>query len=184
MAAILSQVFPLAHVGIGRRLIPAAVRESLPWRWVALGCLLPDLVDKPVWLAAQWLGVELPQLESARLFGHTAWFAIIFAIAARLTRRPSLIALAWAIPTHLILDVVTDFGRGGGWGVWKQWLFWPLEVPRLGIAMAGMLGSPLHELGGELRLPVNLIAEVVGAALLLWDLVRSKQRPAKPNKLT
>ena len=119
-------MFPLAHVGIGRRLIPPPLRESLPWRWVALGCLLPDLVDKPVWIAAQWLGAELSQLENARLLGHTAWFALIFVLGARLMPRHSLRALAWAIPTHLVLDVVTDYGRGGGFGVWERWLFWPL----------------------------------------------------------
>jgi len=31
------------------------VRERLPWRWLALGCLLPDVIDKPIWLVAQWL---------------------------------------------------------------------------------------------------------------------------------
>lgn len=167
-------MFPLAHVGIGRRLIPPAARASLPWRWVALGCLLPDLVDKPVWLAAQWLGIELPQLESARLFGHTAWFALLFALAARLTRARPFAALAYAIPTHLVLDIVTDWGRGGGWGVWERWLFWPLAIPRL--HFLGMSISPLRQLGAELDIRVNLAGELLGAALLLWDYFKARSR--------
>lgn len=169
-------MFPLAHVGIGTRLIPRAAREKLPWRWLAFGCLLPDLLDKPIWLAAQWLGAELPKLESARLLGHTVWFAAAFAVAARLSRSQRIAAIAYAIPTHLVLDVVTDFGRGGGWGVWEQWLFWPFALPRLHILSAGG-GLPLHELGAELRLPVNAIAEVLGAGLLAWDLARARRAP-------
>jgi hypothetical protein len=167
-------MFPFGHVGIGTHLIPRAVRERLPWRWLALGCLLPDLLDKPIWLAAQWLGVELPQLESARLFGHTAWFAAAFAVAARLSRTRQLAALAYAIPTHLVLDMVTDWGRGGGWGAWERWLFWPLEIPRLHLLRAA---SPLQELSAELRVPVNFAAELLGATLLLWDFARARRLP-------
>ena len=36
-------MFPLGHVGIGTHLVPRAVRDKLPWRWLAFGCLLPDL---------------------------------------------------------------------------------------------------------------------------------------------
>jgi hypothetical protein len=167
-------MFPFGHVGIGTHLIPRAVRERLPWRWLALGCLLPDLLDKPIWLTAQWLGVELPQLESARLFGHTAWFAAAFAAAARLTRAPPVAALAYAIPTHLVLDMVTDWGRGGGFGVWEQWLFWPLQIPRLHLLM---VASPLQELGEELKIRLNVAGELLGAALLLWDSVRGRRSP-------
>ena len=166
-------MFPFGHVGIGTHLIPRAVRERLPWRWLALGCLLPDLLDKPIWLAAQWLGVELPQLESARLFGHTAWFALAFAVAARLSGARPFAALAYAIPTHLVLDMVTDWGRGGGLGVWERWLFWPLELPRLHLLM---VASPLQELWAEVRIPVNLAGELIGAALLLWDFAQTRGR--------
>lgn len=172
-------MFPFGHVGIGTHLIPRAARERLPWRWLALGCLLPDLLDKPIWLAAQWLGVELPKLESARLFGHTAWFALAFVVAARLSGARHLAALAYAIPTHLVLDIVTDWGRGGGWGVWERWLFWPLAIPRLHLLALGVMGvSPLQELGTELHIRVNLAGELLGAALLLWDFAKARRRSA------
>ncbi len=170
-------MFPLAHIGIGTHLVPRARREALPWRWLALGCLLPDLIDKPIWLVARWLGAELPHLEIARLFGHTAWLAAAFALAARFSRDRRLTAIAFGIPTHLLLDVVTDWGRGGGWGVWKIWLFWPLALPRLHVLTAAV--SPLQELGAELRLPVNWIAEAIGALILLRDLLLRRRRNPK-----
>jgi len=156
-------------VGIGTHLIPRAVREGLPWRWLALGCLLPDVIDKPAWIFAQWLGAESPLWDTARLIGHTAFLAVPLVIAARILRRPWLVALAYGLATHLALDVVTDAGMGSGWGVWKSWLFWPFELPDLHVLM---VASPLRELAQEMEKTVYIAGEVIGAALLLWDLVR------------
>lgn len=68
---------------------------------------------------------------------------------------------------------MTDWGRGGGWGFWKHWLFWPLDVPRLTLVM---IGSPLHELAWELHSRVNLYGEILGAALLIWDFAQQRTR--------
>jgi hypothetical protein len=166
-------VFPLGHVGIGTHLVPRAVRERLPWRWLALGCLLPDVIDKPIWLVAQWVGAESPLWDTARMVGHTAFLLAALFVWSRVRRTPQLIALVYGIPTHLVLDILTDKGMGGGWGVWKSWLFWPFEVPRIGILM---VASPLHELALELQSTVYLAGEMLGAALLIWDFARNRSK--------
>ena len=56
---------------------------------------------------------------------------------------------------------------------WKSWLFWPFEVPRIGILM---VASPLQELAYELQSGVYIAGEVIGAALLLWDLARNNSK--------
>lgn len=160
-------------MGIGTHLIPRALRARLPWRWLALGCLLPDVLDKPVWMAAQWLGAESRLFDSARMLGHTAFVAAAVAIIARFKRTPQWSALAYGIPTHLVLDVLTDYGMGGGWGVWKSWLVWPFEIPRIGILM---VGSPLSEFSVELQSGVYIAGELIGAALLLWDFARFRSK--------
>ena len=165
-------MFPLGHVGIGTHLIPRRVRERLPWRWLAFGCLLPDVIDKPIWVVAQSLGAESREFDTARMFGHTAFLAFAVAIAAWRLRTSALVAMAYGIPTHLVLDVITDKGMGMGWGVWKSWLFWPFEIPRLGILMEA---SPLHVLALELHSAVYIAGEIIGATLLCWDLVRSRR---------
>ena len=149
------------------------MRERVPWRWLAFGCLLPDAIDKPIWLVAQWLGATSRHLDYARMAGHTAFLAGAVAVTAWRYRSPAWVALAYGIPTHLVLDVVTDYGMGGGWGVWKSWLFWPFEIPRLGILM---VGSPLGEFALELHSRVYIAGEVIGVALLLWDFARSRLR--------
>ena len=166
-------MFPLGHVGIGTHLIPRRLREGLPWRWLALGCLLPDLIDKPIWIATQALGVESRLFDTARMVGHTAFLLGAVAVAARVLRSPRVLALAYAIPTHLVLDILTDKGMGGGWGVWKSWLFWPFEIPRIGILM---VASPVHELAMELQSGVYIAGEVIGGALLLWDWARNRSK--------
>jgi hypothetical protein len=149
------------------------VRERLPWRWLAFGCLLPDVIDKPIWIVAQWLGAESRHLDSARMIGHTAFLLAAVIIAAKLLGTRELVALGYGIPTHLVLDIVTDKGLGGGWGVWKSWLFWPFEIPRIGILM---VASPLQELAYELQSRVYIAGEVIGAALLLWDFARNRSK--------
>jgi membrane-bound metal-dependent hydrolase YbcI (DUF457 family) len=165
-------VFPLGHVGIGTHLIPRPWRDRLPWRWLAFGCLLPDVVDKPVWLVAQWSGAQSPLFETARLFGHTAFFLAAVVVAALWRRSPWLLALAYGVPTHFFLDVLTDAGMGGGFGVWKSWIAWPWELPRLRTLLSV---SPVEELGTELTSKVYLAGECIGAGLLLWDWVRAQR---------
>ena len=166
-------MFPLGHVGIGTHLIPRPLREKLSWRWLALGCLLPDVIDKPVWLVAQWMGAESRLFDTARMFGHTAFFLVALVVAAWRWRMPWLVALAYGVPTHFFLDVLTDAAMGGGFGVWKSWIAWPWEIPRLRILLSA---SPGEELGAELTSRVYLAGECIGSALLIWDYVRGRGR--------
>jgi len=57
--------------------------------------------------------------------------------------------------------------------VWKSWLFWPFEIPRIGILM---VASPVHELAMELQSGVYIAGEVIGGALLLWDWARNRSK--------
>lgn len=164
-------MFVLGHVGIGTHLVPGRVRRRLPWAWLAVGCLLPDLIDKPVWLALRLSAVEPGPFANARLLGHTVFLAGALALAAALGRAPALRALAWGVPTHLFLDAVTDFGLGGH-GVWRTWLFWPWRLPQLTATVS--VPSLIEPFSAEASSRVYVAGEVIGAALLLWDAWRSR----------
>jgi hypothetical protein len=166
-------VFPLGHVGIGTHLIPRKLRDRLPWRWLALGCLLPDLVDKPLWLLAHWLGAKSMVFDSARMIGHTALLAVVLAFAARGLNSPRWLGLSYGVPTHLVLDIITDRGIGFGWGEWKSWLFWPFDFGEVHLLL---VPSKPRQLAMELQNVVYIAGEIVGAALLLWDLARKRMR--------
>lgn len=93
-----------------------ANRPSLfDYRFVALGALLPDIIDKP--LAWFFLG---DRVEDNHLFAHTLLFALILALPGlylALRGNPLLISLACGVIAHLICDPVFREPRT---------LLWPL----------------------------------------------------------
>ena len=173
-------MFPFAHVGIGTHLIPGRVRASLPWRWLALGCLLPDLIDKPIWIVARLSSGAVDANEglfaSARLFGHSVFFAGLLALAAALVPAARMRALAYGAATHLLLDLVTDYALFGH-GAWRTWLFWPLAVPSFATVS---IPSLLRAFASEASSKVYLVGELVGAALLIRDRARRGGKRAWP----
>ena len=119
-------MFLFAHMGItyaaARIMEKAAVwrspgkfSDSLDYRLVFLGSILPDLIDKP-------LGglVFREALGSGRIYGHTLLFLLILFGAGIFFwsnyRKPWLLVLAGGVFFHQLLD-----------GMWRvpQTMFWP-----------------------------------------------------------
>jgi hypothetical protein len=103
-------VYLLAHVGLTvlawealRRLFPARRAMAAPLLAVAVGALLPDLLDKP-------LGHLVLRWDAGRLFAHTLLFTLALGLAAwaacrRSPRAGALLgALAFGSGAHLLLD--------------------------------------------------------------------------------
>src|SRR4051812_43796707 len=68
------RMFALGHVGIGRRLVPRYRAFTARERWIfALGALLPDLIDKPLYYIPSWItgkrGAELGLIAGTHSFG-------------------------------------------------------------------------------------------------------------------
>lgn len=108
-------MLPLSHLGIGLRLSRPFGR--LPLRWLLMGTLLPDLIDKPLYYGAATMtglrGAELGLLSGTRTFGHTGLLLLAlltgaFIVRAHPARRGRLSALAVGMATHLFLDAVAD----------------------------------------------------------------------------
>ncbi len=103
------------HLGIGYR-IGSAFRRR-PLARVDVGCLLlgtiaPDLIDKSMFFASDWLFVHPPLLadpfiSGTRTLGHTIGFTLLVAAAARLRRTSALGYFALGMATHLFLDCFT-----------------------------------------------------------------------------
>jgi len=162
------------HLGLGDALA-APVRRGLPRRWVLLGTVLPDLLDKPLYyglsLATGRRGAELGLISGTRSFGHTwALAALVWAVGrARGSDRARALALGMA--THPLLDFAADWAA---WG-WNSATggsaaLWPLTGWRFPVTPSAGLAE---HLGGELQ-PVLLGAELIGL-LLLWR-ARGRER--------
>ena len=164
-------MYPLGHVGLGVHLIPARVRRTLPLRWLALGCLLPDLIDKPAWLL---LRAAHAGGGGTRLFGHTLLFCTALGLLARVTGRPWLRALCAGALTHVLLDVAGEVLSGMP-ALWTGWLFWPLSGARFPVE-ANLLAGPLAERS------IYLLAEAAGALLLARDGWRWRRERAAQSR--
>lgn len=126
-------------------------------RWLALGALLPDIVDKPIG-SIIWNDV----FHNHRVYAHTLVLPVLALAGIMIvTRRGSAsrkaaiaVVLGWFI--HLILD-----------GVWASpeaflWPFFGFDFPRVagsefGTLVENMLGNPLVWVG-----------EAAGAAYLFY----------------
>jgi len=141
-------MFLLGHLGLGLGLAWLATRKrtvDVDWRFLLLGTILPDLIDKP-------LGVVL-DLEP-RLWAHTLVFASVLCALSLAPHLRSLLWLAVGILTHFLFDAI-----------WSQpWvILWPAygwAFPPGGPTLEGYLYTLLHD-------PVVQAGEIIGAAVLV-----------------
>ncbi len=119
-------------------------RETLDFRLVLLGSILPDLIDKP-------LGAVL-QLE-ARLWAHTLLFLAAILLASLAPRTRWLAWVGFGVAVHLLVDLM--------------WLepdvaLWPLYgwgFPSDGMSVGGYLDILLHD-------PYVQFGEITGGLIL------------------
>jgi hypothetical protein len=158
-------LFVLGHVGIGTRLLGKA-RERLPASWVVLGCLLPDLIDKPLYYALLWTRGEPDALISgSRSVGHTGLLLLALLALALFSRRPAAWALFAGDLTHLVLDIGGELFAGArpGSSIWLAILF-PLPGWRFPQAH---FRSLLEHLRINAENAYVVAGEVIGGAILL-----------------
>ena len=177
-------MYPLGHVGIGMRIVPARARAGLSAGWLAFGCLLPDLIDKPVFVAARVARRTLPDsfdvwleaLHGSRLLGHSLFFFAAVVVAAVFTRAGWLRAVAWGVSTHLVLDILPDLVSGARLQA-PTWLLWPV----FGWGFPFDTTSAHRSHGGySIEALIYYLGEFVGAALIIVEVARRSRARAQP----
>jgi hypothetical protein len=174
-------MFILGHMGIGSKLV-SPFSEGLPKKWLLIGTLLPDLIDKPLYYGLSWImgaqGADLGLISGTRTFGHTALLLFSLSIASMAKQSRALGALALGMATHLLLDSLTEYFRPAALpaqdataGVIHAILF-----PFLGARFPVMPVSTLGEHLETLKIPVIVGAEIVGLGLLGWEWWKSSHR--------
>lgn len=154
-------MFVLGHLGIGSRLL-FGLRRRLPAWPLYLGCLLPDLIDKPLFygLHGAW-----PLLTGTRSFGHTGLFLLALLLGAGLLRRPWAWAVAAGVATHLALDIAGELVTGADpdSSIWLAVLF-PARGVRFPVAH---FTTVLEHLSVSAQSGYVLAGELIGGAILL-----------------
>ena len=109
-------MLPLAHMGIGSKLVNTWSKELPRWALLA-GTLLPDVIDKPLYYIlfaiTRLNGGHLGLINNSRTVGHTAMFLLALTLLAVTRRSRVLAALALGVATHLMLDKVGFDQRDG-----------------------------------------------------------------------
>ena len=100
----MKSINPVEDQGRVKPAAPLKLVESIDYRVVMVGALLPDLIDKPIYfLSHNYFG-------EGRLFAHTLLFLIILTIGGiylyKSRRKLWLLLLAFGTFTHLILDLM------------------------------------------------------------------------------
>lgn len=133
----------------------ASLSHYLDIRWLLVGSLLPDIIDKPV---GQYIFRDT--FNNGRIFAHTLLFLIVISVIGffiyKRQRHTWMLALAAGTLTHLILD--------------EMWLtpvtlFWPVlgfSFPR--VELTGWARSIWETLFSDPRV---YIPEIIGLVVLL-----------------
>lgn len=149
-----------AHLGLA--LASARITPRADLIFVAIGSMLPDIIDKP-------LGdVIYGTPNMGRIFAHTLLFLLLLGIAALYAHDLRLASLCGGVLTHLIFD-----------SMWNSptILFWPLlgdfpPAPYLDTM------SYIQMLLLGLRQPMVLIPEILGLTYLIYLLIEKRQNIA------
>jgi len=144
------------HVGMTIAFIRYAFRdESMDLRFLALGALLPDLIDTPIAILA-WGTYQTPRLWShSFLFGTTVMVLVLF-VTRRGPVRKRWMLLATGVLLHLALDAL-----------WNQpeTLWWPFlgsDFAATGFATFGLYAADV------LTDPLVWVGEAAGLAYLVF----------------
>ena len=156
-------MFPFAHRGIGSaitRLCPV----EFQFRWVLLGTLLPDLVDKPIFLLLSQYFHDAGWEAGKRGIAHTLVFLLLLAAISKARKSPVLWSVTAGTATHLALDVISKSteGRSTALGSLRV-LFWPFTGWSFPTLDHGMHGTELW------------MCEVAGIGLLVTQFALRRQ---------
>ena len=174
-------MLPLGHLGIGSRLL-GRLRKRLDARWLYAGCLLPDLIDKPLYYALALStgrhGAAIGLVSGTRTIGHTGLLLLGLGLLSLLSRRgaafPAFAALALGDATHLILDKLGDLlSPPPAERLTAIALFFPAMGVRFPIAHFANLAEHLQS---NFDNAFTVAGEVVGGAILLAAWRRTRRQ--------
>jgi len=156
-----------AHVGL--TLAFSRLLHHVNLAALALGSMLPDIIDKPLGL------IVFGSPNMGRTIAHTLLFLLLLAALSFYTRDIRLISITWGVLAHLILD-----------SMWNspEILFWPLLGPFPERPILDTL-SYIEMLLAGLKNPGILIPELAGFAyLLLFVYSRRNEASARIGRYT
>ena len=161
--------------------------STLLFGWAIIGCLLPDLLDKPLYILNRTLELEIPGIIGDKSIAHSILFCSLILAYSLFRNNLSLLSVSVGTFTHLFLDLLADTS------VWWMYAtvesippysfsspklngyFWPL----LTTAFAPSSQESFNDYWVGLLRPVLLSYELIGALLLIHTSIKIKFNPLR-----
>jgi inner membrane protein len=130
---------------------------SIDYRFIMLGALLPDIIDKPLGL------ILLPGLGNGRIFLHTLLFLLFALLAAFIIYRQQRglwgFYLAFGVVMHFLMDAI-----------WNDHVsfYWPFLGPFLAYPGTTFILALQRWLQTLTNVPGVYLPEIAGFIILLW----------------
>lgn len=167
-------MFVLGHIGIGSELVGLTLRgldrPKRLFKVICLGCIAPDLIDKPLYYGWGLLQVSKPVwIAGTRTIGHTLLLWGLASLGFFLTKtknsRMLFIGFLLGVLTHLIFDNVLDllFHDGN-----LNELLWPAISEQF---TKFPFQNGMDHLSKRGLSPEILLSEIVGG-VLLWKKIK------------
>lgn len=140
------------------------VPNSVDYRLVLLGSLLPDLIDKPMWLF-----LHSSAYPSGRSYAHSLLFNLFLLVGGVVLfryRKPWLLVVSVSSLMHLLLDQM--------W-VSPVVLLWPLLGPLPWRETAGWMANILQALFSETDVYIPEIIGLLIILLFIYRLMKSRE---------
>jgi hypothetical protein len=165
------------HLGIGYEIVrQQGFQRSWSRRTILVGTLLPDLIDKPLYLAGMLItgqkGSAIGLISGTRTFGHTALFLIILVSISSFSKTRLWGALSLGVATHLFLDLFSKISSHRTLEYVTHSLLWPA----FGSSFPGQDLTPIHKLSDLTPQPIVAICEILGGWLLWRELTKRKSQ--------
>lgn len=155
-----------AHAGLA--LASARIFGKADFAFLALGSMLPDILDKPLGL------IVFGTPNMGRTFGHTLFFLLLLAALAYYYRDIRMSSLAWGVLIHSGLDFMWNS---------PDILLWPLLGDFPAAAYLDTL-SYLEMLISGLGNPIILVPEILGFCYLIFFVYERRMKIQGQIKLS
>ena len=143
-----------------------SVKTRLDYRFLLIGSLLPDLIDKPIGDIFFY-----KNLQNGRIFGHTLCLTVFLAVLGiyvyKRWKKSWFLALSFGSAIHLILDEMWLNSRTLLWPMYG-WSFARSDPTDF----FGWLPEMFHALATN---PYVYVPEIIGCGILAWFAARMIQ---------
>ncbi len=157
------------HMGFGALMVRPFKNQIKVSPAFLVGCLLPDILDKPLFYLFQ------SHVLGTRSYGHTFLFLLFWVVYGFYSKSLFFAALAYGVFTHLVLDYAGDAIFSSDRVVFNNRIFfWPIR----GLKFPETIYLTFHEQISRFSNNYTFWTELIGFILLVYFIFADRSKIA------